>query len=438
MATRAELAHLLRRATFGPRAQELDDAERAGYDTTLARLLTPTGPPAGPPMPALDTDPLVDLGKNADRAAREKARQALRGQVQGSVAWWLDRMVAGDQQWREKLVFFWHGHWATSVEKVRSAKAMLRQQQTFRDLGYGGFGAFLKAMLRDPTLIFWLDGQQNVAKAPNENLARESMELFTLGVGGGYTEADVRAAARALTGWQVHRGDVAATFVPARHDPGVKTILGRGGPWDTDGYADILLAAPAHPGYLASRLWYRFASGEPVPADTLTRLTAAYGSGHDVTALAKAVFTDPAFGGTAGQLVKQPVEWAVGALRQLDIRPSGLLDATQKQLMRLLVALGQELFAPPSVGGWPAGAAWLTTSATQFRMQAGNFLAQHASQPTLDALWAAPAATRADVLARLLVVDAFTDRTRAVLRDAGKDPRTLLALGLASPEYAVS
>src|SRR5579885_2100922 len=111
MATRAELAHLLRRATFGPKAQEVDDAERVGYDATLAKLLTPTGTPAGPPPPSFDTDPLVDLGKGADRATRQRAQQALRDQVQQSVAWWLDRMVAGDQQWREKLVFFWHGHW---------------------------------------------------------------------------------------------------------------------------------------------------------------------------------------------------------------------------------------------------------------------------------------------------------------------------------------
>jgi uncharacterized protein (DUF1800 family) len=435
MATRTELAHLLRRATFGPRAQEVDAAERAGYDATLAGLLAPAGTVA---LPHFDTDPLVDLPKGADRATRQQAQQALRGQVEQCIVWWLDRMVAADRQFAEKLVFFWHGHWATSVEKVRSAVAMLGQQKTFRDLGAGDFGVFLKAMLRDPALIFWLDGQQNVARAPNENLARESMELFTLGVGGGYTEADVRAAARALTGWQVRRGDAAATFNPGRHDPGIKTILGHTGPYDTDGYADLLLAAPAHPGYLAGRLWYRFASGQPVPRDTLTRLTAAYGTGHDVTALVRAMFADPAFAGTAGQLVKQPVEWAVGALRQLDIRPSSLPDAAQKQLVRGLAALGQELFSPPSVGGWPAGAAWLSTSATEYRMRAATFLAQHASPATLDALGAAPEATRVDVLARLLVVDAFTDRTRAVLTSAGKDPRALLALGLASPEYAVT
>src|SRR5205085_2099004 len=169
-----------------------------------------------------------------------------------SVLWWLDRMVAAEHQFAEKLVFFWHGHWATSVEKVRSAAAMLRQQQTFRDLGAGDFGPFLKAMLRDPALIIWLDGQQNTRAAPNENLARESMELFTLGVGN-YTEADVRAAARALTGWQVRRGDLTATFNPRRHDPGDKTVLGMTGAYDADGYADVLLAQPANVRFLAGR-----------------------------------------------------------------------------------------------------------------------------------------------------------------------------------------
>src|SRR2546430_13745246 len=281
MATRAQLAHLLRRATFGPRADEVDAAERAGYDATLANLLAPSTVDAGAartPAPKFETDPLVALAKGADRATRQKAQQDLRQQVQQIVLWWLDRLVAADHQFAEKLVFFWHGHWATSVEKVRSAVVMLRQQQTFRDLGYGDFGPFLKAMLRDPALIIWLDGQQNTRAAPNENLARESMELFTLGVGN-YTEADVRAAARALTGWQVRRGDPAATLNPQRHDGGQKTILGRTGPFDTDGYADLLLAQPAHGGFLAARLWYPFASGETPPPGPRA---AAYPAGRSI------------------------------------------------------------------------------------------------------------------------------------------------------------
>src|SRR5438477_2954444 len=326
MATRAQLAHLLRRATFGPRAEEVDAAERAGFETTLANLLAPASPAAG--APALGTDPLAALPKGADRAARQQAQQQLRQQVQQLTLWWLDRLVTADHQFAEKLVFFWHGHWATSVEKVRSAVLMLRQQQTFRDLGYGDFGPFLKAMLRDPALIIWLDGQQNTRAAPNENLARESMELFTLGVGN-YTEADVRAVARALTGWQVRRGDLTATFNPRRHDPGDKTVLGMTGAYAADGYADVLLAQPANVRFLAGRLRYRFASGAPVPADVAARIAAA---GANATALAKAMFTDPAFAGTTAQLVKQPVEWAVGAMRQLGIRPAQLPAAARTQL----------------------------------------------------------------------------------------------------------
>jgi uncharacterized protein (DUF1800 family) len=438
--TRVQLAHLLRRATFGPRAEEVDAAEQIGLDATLTGLLAPTAPDTGAtrtPMPHFPTDPLAALGRGADRAARQRAQQALRQQVEASVAWWLDRLVAADRQFAEKLVFFWHGHWATSVAKVRSAVAMLRQQQTFRDLGTGDFGPFLKAMLRDPALIFWLDGQQNVRTAPNENLARESMELFTLGVGGGYTEADVRAAARALTGWQLRRGDPVATVNPGRHDDGVKTILGQTGRYDTDGYADLLLAAPAHPGFLAGRLWYRFGSDAPVPVDTRARLVAAYQPGRNVTDLVRALFTDPAFAATRGQLVKQPVEWAVGAMRQLGIRPSALPADARRQLIGGIGALGQTLFRPPSVGGWPGGAAWLTTSATEDRVRMGAFLAQHASPAVVDRLAVLPASGRIDELARLLVVDGFTDRTRAVLAGAGTDPRALLGLGLASPEYTV-
>ena len=423
----AQLAHLLRRATFGPRADEVDAAERAGFDATLSRLLAPLAPDAGAartPMPSL-TDPA--LAKGADKAARQAAQQQLRQQAQASVLWWLDRMVAAEHQFAEKLVFFWHGHFATSVEKVRSAAAMLRQQQTFRDLGAGDFGPFLKAMLRDPALIVWLDGQQNTRAAPNENLARESMELFTLGVGN-YTEADVRAAARALTGWQVRRGDATATFNPRRHDPGDKTVLGVTGPLDTDGYADVLLAQPANVRFLAGRLWYRFGSGAPLPDDVARRLASAGANG---TTLAKAMFTDPAFALSTAQLVKQPVEWAVGAMRQLGIQPSQLPAAARTQLVRGITALGQTLFEPPSVGGWPAGAAWLSTSATEHRVALAALLAAQAGPA------ARQAAASVDGLARLLVVDGFTDRTRTVLSGAGKDPTRLLALGLASPEYAV-
>jgi uncharacterized protein (DUF1800 family) len=449
MATRAQLAHLLRRATFGPRAEDVDAAERAGFDATLDTLLTPPAQDAG----AARTPPPA-VPESTDKATR-------RDQVRVATLWWLDRMVQADHQLPEKLTFFWHGHWATSVEKVKIASLMVDQWQTLRTNATGDFGVMLKAMLRDPALIVWLDGQKNTSKAPNENLARELMELFTLGIGN-YGEADVREGARALTGWQIQDANAQnpdtkaqnpdtkaqnpdakaqnpgtkAVLNPKRHDDKEKTILGQVGPFDADGLADILLAQPANAVFLASRMWYRYASGEPIPTGTRDRLAAAYRPARDLKALMRALLTDPEFAKTTGHLVKQPVEWAIGAMRQLGVRPGDLPDQQRKQLPAALDALGQVPFQPPSVGGWPAGTAWLTTSSVPVKLQIAQLLAARAAPDTIARLTAVPQAQRPDALARLLVVDGFTDRTQAVLRSA-PEPRQLIALGLASPEYAV-
>jgi uncharacterized protein (DUF1800 family) len=440
MASREELAHLLRRATFGPRADEVDAAERAGRDATLAALLAPPNPDAGAaatPPPAGTTDPVATLGRDATREQRQQAARQQRELVTGLILWWVDRMVAADHQAREKLTFFWHGHWATSVEKIRFVRPMQSQQQTLYTLGGGDFGQLVHAMARDPALIFWLDGHKNTARAPNENLARELMELFTLGIGN-YTEADVKAGARALTGWTVDRVKNFAVFSPQRHDPGEKTILGQTGRFGTKEFVDLLLGQEAAARFVTARLWFRYASGEPVPAETHQRLVDAYRPARNVTAVLRALFSDPAFPATRGQLVKQPVEWAVGAMRQLGIRPSTLTGTEQRQLYRALRDLGQIPLEPPSVGGWPAGAAWLTTSATQLRLAAADLLAAKASPAALQQVTAVAAKERPAALARLLVIDAFTDRTRGVLAEAaGGPPRRLLALALSSPEYVV-
>ncbi|SNT29643.1 Uncharacterized conserved protein, DUF1800 family [Asanoa hainanensis] len=429
MADRARIAHLLRRATFGPTAQEVDEAERAGYNATVRRLVEAAGTDAGAPV-----FPAVNAGDS--REERQKANQERRAQVTATIEWWLDRMVAADAQLAEKMVFFWHGHWATSAQKVKTASLMLGQLQTFREYGRGEFTAFVTRMVRDPALIVWLDGQKNTVKAPNENLARELMELFTLGIGT-YTEDDVKAGARALTGWTVDRRAGTARFAPRRHDKGTKTVLGRTAAFDADGLAALVAREPASAAFIAQRLWFRFASGEPMAAEVRDRLANAFAARRDVDDLLRALFTDEAFAGTHGQLVKQPVEWAVGALRQLGIRPSRLTDQQRKQLVGGLNGLDQVPLRPPSVGGWPAGAAWLTTSSLQARVRLAELLAARTSPAVLDRLKAAPVAGRPDALARLLVVEAWTERTRSVLADAAGKPERLIQLGLVSPEYTV-
>jgi uncharacterized protein (DUF1800 family) len=435
MATRSDLAHLLRRAGFGPRADEVDAAEKAGVAATVDALLAPAAPDAGAartPPPA-GADPVAALAKDATREQRQAAQKQQREQVAALMAWWLDRMVQADHQAHEKLTFFWHGHWATSVQKVQFPQVMLAHQQKLHALGTGDFGVLVHALVKDPALIWWLDGHKNTAKAPNENLARELMELFTLGIGN-YTEADVKAGARALTGWAVDRSRNVAVVNAKRVDTGEKTILGRTGPFGADEFADILLAQEATARFVTARLWYRYASPEPVPAETHQRLVGAYGAGRNITAVLRALFTDPAFPGTRGQLVKQPVEWAVGAMRQLGVRPGELSTAEKQQLVRALREQGQVPLDPPSVGGWPAGTAWLTTSGTQWRLKAADLIAAKASPVITDKLAAAPAAQRTDVLANLLALDGFTDRTRAVLKE---QPNRMIPLALASPEYTV-
>lgn len=425
MTDRAVVSHVLRRLTFGPTSAEVDAAATAGLDATVSRLLAPVALPALPPLGA---DPAGALPKGATREDRIKARQAVAAQVSDLSWWWFTRMTSA----AEKLVFFWHGHWATSVQKVRSATLMLTQQQTFRRYGTGDTGPLVRAMLRDPALILWLDGQKNTRAAPNENLARELMELFTLGVGH-YSEDDVKAGARVLTGWSVNRAKGTATLLPRRHDPGAVTLLGRTGPLDVDGYADLLVQHPAHRPFLAERLWARYGSDEPAPAATAERMAAA---GRSAAAMLTALATDPAFPATAGHLVKQPVEWLAGAVRQLGIAPASLDEKQRKQVLAALKMLGQVPLRPPSVGGWPAGAAWLTTSSAEGRIKSGIALAALAPA-AVSALADASTADRLDALAHLLVVDRWTDRTAAALTTAVAEPKRLLALGLATPEYTV-
>jgi uncharacterized protein (DUF1800 family) len=221
----------------------------------------------------------------------------------------------------------------------------------------------------------------------------------------------------------VDRATGQATLKPARHDDAPVTLLGRTGTLDIDAYADLLVQSEHHLPFLAERLWVRYGSGTAPSAAASSRIVAA---GRTGTALLKAVLTDPEFPATNGQLVKQPIEWLVGAVRQLG------LDIAKVKAPVVLRGLGQVPFRPPSVGGWPVGEAWLTTSSTQARIRTGQALAAQAEKATARLT----GNDRLDALADLLVVDTWSDRTRTALSPV-KDPRKLLALGLASPEYAV-
>ena len=428
---RAELSHLLRRAGFGGRPTEIAAAVKVGYATTVEALVRPVTTDAGrsaTPPPAFAAEP-QQPGKKADPGAKAQYRAGRRAQAQALTTWWLQRMVAAEHAHPEKLVLVWHGHWATSIRKVKSARLMLAQNETLRRLGAGNFTTLARAMVRDPALLVWLDAPKNRKTRPNENLSREFVELFTLGIGH-YSEDDVREAARALTGWRVDKSTGSARLRTAQHDERPKTVLGTTANLDDQSLVDLILRQPASAPFVITSLWQRFASPDPPPADAMTRLLAAYGPRRDIRALIRAMLLDPVFrsAGVRNSLVKQPVEYVVGTLRALHVAPTPAVAG-------MLAKLGQVPFAPPTVGGWPAGAAWLTTSAAQERL---TFAEWAAGRADLSGVQRQPPAARLDAVARLLSVDAWTPRTRAALAAASGDPARLVTLALISPEYVVS
>ncbi|GAA0811173.1 DUF1800 domain-containing protein [Spirilliplanes yamanashiensis] len=419
-----DVALLLRRAGFGPTAAELTAARQTGYAGTLAGLLDPPGPDVGAgraPVPDLGPDPYA-AEPNPSAARRAAADRQRARQTELISRWWLDRMTVANQQALEKLHFFWHGHWATSIDKVKSPQLMLRQHLTMRTAR--DIRDMAHRMIVDPALVYWLDGQLNTRAAPNENLGRELLELFLLGIGR-YGEADVKQAGRALTGWQLDRRNERLVFRRELHDGGVKTILGATGRFDASSLVTLVLDQPGCPGFIASRMWFRYASSaQPLPAGVRDAMVAAFPS---PTAMLRAMLASPAFAATRGTMAKQPVEWLVGAMRQLGLRPSAMPPETFTSVLQHMAGLGQRPFRPPSVGGWTSGAAWLTSAAAQLRLAVAGKLAGLVETRGLTP----------EQVAGLLCVDGWSDRTLAVLRTAS-NPRLMLALGLVSPEYVVT
>ncbi len=447
-------AQLIRRVhdrlAFGAKPGQLAAAVAQGLPAVVQSLMSPTGPDAGAatvPDPTFAATSRVKKGESEDvKKARNKVIAAQRQQL---VSWWLQRAVAADNQLSEKLTWFWHGHFATSIAKVRSAQLMYNQHVTQQKLVTGSFTTMANAMIVDPAMLVWLDGQDNVKGAPNENLAREFMELFSLGHGN-YSETDVREAARALTGWTVSRKTGTSAFVASRHDDTDKTILKHTANFDANSFVSLVLSQPASPKFVIGRLWFRLVSIDAAPdAATMDTLLGAYGSSRDIGAVITAITKTPAFASSDSSLVKSPVEWFVGLCRALGVSPasSTVTTATKHagkkaagrsgaQLVgKGLTSMGQTPFAPPSVGGWPAGSAWLTTATANSRIELAAAVAGAANAGLVEGN--SPSA-RIESVRQLLGVDAWTSRTSDALSTVADNTTTLLTAAACAPEYCVS
>jgi uncharacterized protein (DUF1800 family) len=364
----AMAAHLLNRAGFGGSPAEIQKLADLGPDQAVASLLDYENIPDPTPNPGwAQPNPeelqkfrqVISTGTPEEKKAAQQARQqAIQKQMLELRGWWLQRMVKGPRPMQEKLVLFWHGHFATSVEKVRNPFYMWQQNELFRRLATGNWQQLLIEAGKDPAMLVWLDQAQSRKLHPNENYAREVMELFALGEGH-YTEHDIAEAARALTGWSLDPQTEKYIYRPFIHDNGDKTIFGQTGNFSGDDFIALIVAQPQAARFITAKLWNYFAG--QMPSEELNTQLAAVlrANGNNFKPFLRVMLRSREFysDSVVRNEVKSPVQWLVGSVRMLECELPPPLVA-----WGMLRQLGQDLFAPPNVKGWDGGVAWITTN----------------------------------------------------------------------------
>jgi uncharacterized protein (DUF1800 family) len=370
-------AHLLNRAGFGGTPDEIKAFCELGFDQAVQRVLDAPDDTTQFPKPAWAVPQnMAEMRQEMttmtpeDRKAKQQELQKQYGQDDlDLINWWLGRMRYTANPFREKMTLFWHGHFATSVAKVRDSYLMWQQNETLREHSFGNFGLMAKAISRDPAMLIWLDTRQSEKAHPNENFAREVMELFTLGIGN-YTENDVQAGARAFTGYRIDPADETFRYAPMQHDDGVKEFLGQTGPFTGDDVLDIILQQPACAQFIAKKLWTFYAYEDPSPALVNALASNFRGTNYEIRPLMNLIFRSAEFYSPdcVRQQIKSPVQWVVQTSKVLE---TGL--ARPQVTVNALRELGQIPFAPPNVKGWDGGRAWITTSTLLYRYNMANF-----------------------------------------------------------------
>ena len=362
--TEQQARHLLVRTGFAPTQAEVDRITGQSAEAVIEDLIASAR--AAKPLHAapdfVGQPPPIALAylKSKEEQQAMRRQQLLEGLEMKT--WWMREMIESPTPLAERMTLFWHNHFATSQQKVVRSQAMWRQQQLFRANALGSFRALLHGVARDPAMLVYLDGANSRKEAPNENFAREVMELFTLGEasqGGGYTEQDIKEAARAFTGWSIERDDFSFRLRPGFHDDGSKTVLGRSGNFDGDAVLDVILEQPAAARFITAKLWKEFVSPMPDMVAVARIAQRLQAGGWDIGGAVRELLMTDAFwdAGNRGSLIKSPVDLVVGTVRQFgfiytDVMPFALKSAQ----------LGQNLLVPPNVKGWPGYTDWINAT----------------------------------------------------------------------------
>lgn len=471
---RAKAVHLMNRAGFGARPDEVERLSRLGMDAAVDELVAYDRIPDSATPP--DFTSLRALWETVARLRQQNApaRQRFEALViaqrednqklEEVREWWVTRMMKTRRPLQEKMVLFWHGLLVSGRPDARLAENLFVQNELFRRMALGNFKELILAISRDPAMLEYLDNESNRKGRPNENYARELLELFTMGIGN-YTERDVKEAARAFTGWT--RRGYEFYFDARQHDDGAKTFLGRTGNLDGGDIIDIIFEQPATARFLPRRLFEFFAYLRPDEAlvDEMAELFRR--SNFHLAPLVRAILTSEAFYSARAMRsqVKSPAQLVVGTARLLDVD-----GGASPQQLRAMDLMGQALFYPPNVGGWPRGESWITTATLFIRYNFSNLVlvggrmpgvaGRPAAQPPLPAGviraldGARTAGEAVDRLVDLLLGGALDGRRKAALvralgvqgaeqpfavsgADGDARVRSMLHLLMSSPEYQV-
>lgn len=361
-------AHLVSRAGFGGSPDDIASLHSLGRKAAVEHFLA--GDEDADMFPPPELTPVADAYwafRQANMMAEgEEKREALGDlrraqldQLRAVRAWWLQRMRYTRYPLREKMTLFWHGHFATSFDKINSASMMYQQNETLRNHALGNFKSLTKDISRDPAMMKYLDLNRSEARRPNENFARELMELFTLGEGVRYTEIDVREAARALTGYKMTPASGIFRYQPKAADLTEKTFLGQTGTWNGDDVIDIICKQPECAAFISHKIWVYLAGTEPGP-DLHARLTRKLqDADYEIKPLLREILLSPEFYSpeVVRHQVKGPVQWLVQISQSLEA-PLPPPDSCEF----ILRSMGQVLFAPPNVKGWAGGRSWINGS----------------------------------------------------------------------------
>jgi uncharacterized protein (DUF1800 family) len=359
-----EARHLLVRTGFTPTQAEVDKLVGQSAQSAVASIVAAalSSKPKYPAPDFVNLPPPIPLGLLKTDDERQAQRQQQLREGLEIKAWWMREMLETNTPLTERMTLFWHNHFATSMQKVGRSQAMWSQHLQLRGQAVGSFRTLLHAIAKDPAMLVYLDGNNNRKEAPNENFAREVMELFTLGEatqGGGYTEQDIKEVARSFTGWSVERDDFSFKFRKPQHDTASKTVLNRTGNFDGDEVLDILIEQPATARFIVGKLWREFVS--PTPDQTrVDQIAQQFGrSNFSIqVALTELLMSDAFWDDkNRGSLIKSPVDLVVGTVRQFGFSYNDVLPFVLK-----VDQLGQNLLMPPNVKGWPGYTDWINAT----------------------------------------------------------------------------